>query len=200
MHPSSDAAPSIESIHQKMQISTHPCVFLLGLHGAGKTTLGRHLQSHHGWLHVSLGDLGRLARSRRLPKEFGVRLMGALAAQPPGERLSASLITALLNELERHRSAQPVSVDGFPTEPYQLSMLPSGSHLVNLQLDEATRSSRLDHRSATTVRQWSAQAALAPRDRDLPLLLEQQETSILHLDASQSVERLAQLVLDHIRS
>lgn len=180
-----------------MQSSKFPCVFLLGLHGVGKTTLGRHLHAEHGWLHVSLGDLGRLARKRRVPREFGVRLMGALAGQIPGERLKPPLIDALLQEVERHRMERPVSIDGFPTEPFHLPLLPHGSLVIHLQVDEATRSFRLEQRSTTTARQWSAQAVPAPRDRDLPLILEQlgSSSSLRHLDANQPIARLAELVL-----
>lgn len=182
----------------EMQSSTHPCVFLIGLHGVGKTTLGRHLHARHGWLHLSLGDLSRLARARRLPREFGVRLMGALAGQIPGERLKPQLISALLQEVERHRLERPVSIDGFPTEPYHLQLIQPDSRIVHLRTDDAVRNSRLEHRSVTTARQWTAQAAPAPRDRDLPLILEKlrESTFLHHLNADQPVENLAQLVLE----
>lgn len=176
----------------------NPCFFLLGLHGAGKTTLGRYLQDKHGWQHISLGDLGRLARSRRLPREFSVRLMGALGAQIPGARLSTKLVDALLDDIQRIRMVRPVSVDGFPCEPYHLSRLPLGSRVVHLHVAEELRLARLEHRSSTTVRQWSTHSSPAPRDRDLPLILEALRGRLIELDSAGPVHELAKKLAQEV--
>ncbi|MBS3912800.1 MAG: AAA family ATPase [Hydrogenophaga sp.] len=173
----------------------NPCVFLLGLHGVGKTTVGRKLQSEHNWMHISLGDLGRLARARRLPREHSVRFMGYLASQQPGERLNRSLIDSLLLEVENHRSHRLVSVDGFPAEPYHVGLLPPNSLLVHLTAPESTRTERLTKRGEATVRQWSNKSAGSQRDRDLPAILEHHREKILELDATEPVDTVVRRIL-----
>lgn len=173
----------------------HPCIFLIGLHGVGKTTLGRHLHQHHGWMHISLGDLGRLARSRRLPREHSTRFMGHLAAQLPGDRLSQPLIESLLGEIERHRQAGPVSVDGFPAEPFHMGLLPPGSLVFHLEVPDAQREERLLNRGEHTVRQWTGKAQGSNRDKDLPLLLELHRSQITSIDANVPVADVARQIL-----
>lgn len=178
-------------LEQRLQ----PCIFLLGLHGAGKTTLGRYMEANHGWRHLSLGDLGRLARSRKLPREYSVRFMGHLASHPPGERLGRALIESMLSEINQHRQSRVMTIDGFPAEPYHMDLLPEGSRVVNLILPEEVRQSRLDQRSQNTARKWTQPERPTGRDQDLPIILERYAARIYPLDAQSTVPQLAQRLL-----
>jgi len=144
----------------------YPLLFLIGLHGVGKSTLGRNLAAYHGYRHISLGDLGRLLRSRRIPRDYSTRFLRLLAAHEPGERMAPDLIAALQTEIERHNALGPLVVDGFPTEPYHIMGLPAGCTVIHLHCDDQERARRLSHRSETTKRKWS-DSMESRRDRQL---------------------------------
>ena len=148
----------------------YPCIFLVGLHGSGKTTLGRLLQSQHGWLHISMGNLGRLARSMRIPCEHSIRFMTALSKQAPGQALTVEVVAQLLSEIERLRQSRPVSVDGFPSDPSHASLIPEKSTVMHIMVDELERETRLIRRAEETVRQWNP-GQLSLRDQMLPSVL-----------------------------
>jgi len=121
--------------------------------------------------------------------------MGHLAAQLPGDRLSQPLIESLLGEIERHRQAGPVSVDGFPAEPFHMGLLPPGSLVFHLEVPDAQREERLLNRGELTVRQWTGKAQGSNRDKDLPLLLELHRSQITSIDANVPVADVARQIL-----
>lgn len=149
----------------------HPCVFLIGLHGCGKTTVGDLLQMERGWRHISIGSLARLARKRRLPAEFSHQFMVRLSAYVPGLPLSPRMIESLTAEVQRHQSLAPVSVDGFPASPDHVALLPEGSRLFFFDIDEDTRQERLTKRAQETMRKWTP-GLLSQRDLDVPFVVE----------------------------
>ncbi|MCW5260910.1 hypothetical protein D5045_12145 [Verminephrobacter eiseniae] len=149
----------------------HCLIFLIGLHGVGKSTIGQALVPH-GYRHISLGDLGRLLRRRRIPDGFTLRFLRLLAAHEPGERMSAKLVDALHGEIGQHNAHVPLVVDGFPAEPYQVMGLPAGCTLIHLTCPAPERMQRLAARSETTRRKWGADAAESRRDRQLGAVIE----------------------------
>ena len=143
----------------------HPIVFLVGLHGVGKSTVGKALTAH-GFRHMSLGDLGRLVRHRRVPRGYSLRFLRHLAAHTPGERMSPVLIEALLAEIVQINQHGPLVVDGYPAEPYQVLGLPDGSAVVHLVCSESERIARLTRRSEHSNRKWKP-GCESNRDRAL---------------------------------
>jgi len=161
----------------------HPVVFLIGLHGSGKTTVGRTLMERHGYRHISLGDLGRLARSRQTPTDFSLRLMCLLAGQMPDRPLRHELVSELLVNIERMRKASPISVDGFPSEPHHIDLLPERSVLVYLMAADHVRTARLIERSSTGPRKWTPGQHSA-RDERLGAVLERARGIVESVDAN----------------
>lgn len=133
----------------------HPLVFLIGLHGCGKTSVGRSLESDHGYKHLSLGDLGRLARKQKRAAEYSLRLMCMLSGQSPGDPLREELVDALLKDVERLRLTRPVSVDGFPAQSSHLALLPKDCAVVHLDVPQEVREARLQARSIMGPRKWT---------------------------------------------
>lgn len=160
----------------------HPVVFLIGLHGSGKTTVGKHLQDHHGYRHLSLGDLGRLARARRSPEDCSLRLMCLLAGQTPDRPLRPELVTELLVNIDRMRLASPVSVDGFPSEPHHIDLMPERSVLVHLNVADHVRMARLIERSSNGPRKWTPGQHSA-RDERLGAVLAHARGIVVSVDA-----------------
>lgn len=148
-----------------------PCVFLIGLHGSGKTTIGRQLQRHHGYTHVSLGDLGRLARQSKYPCEHTLRFMTALASQEPGQPLRDRVVQVVLQEIDRLRQSGPVSVDGFPAEPTHIELLPTDGAIVHISLPEDMRENRLLRRASNTKRLWTP-GQRSIRDEQVPRIVD----------------------------
>jgi adenylate kinase family enzyme len=174
-----------------MSSSTHPIVFLVGAHGTGKTTLGRHMQTHHGWMHLSLGDLGRLARSRKTPGDISLRLMCLLAAHEPGEVISHKLALELLANLALLSKTKIISVDGFPSHPDHIAMLPQNAHVVHLHLDDEERIGRLIARGETSPRKW-VPGKTSSRDAALPDVVAAAGEMLMPINAQATVESLAQ--------
>lgn len=146
-------------------------MFLIGRHGSGKTSIGHALEAGHGWKHISLGDLGRLARKNQRPQEHSLRLMVALSRHRPGEPLAGALVQAILADIERIRSTQCLSVDGFPSEAAHLALLTAGSCIILVDATDETRETRLARRAELTNRQWTPGMASA-RDLALPDLIQ----------------------------
>lgn len=132
----------------------HPLVFLIGMHGVGKSTVGSMLTGH-GFRHISLGDLGRLVRHKRVPRGYSLRFLRRLAAHIPGERMSAVLIETLLAEIGQINRHGPVVVDGYPAEPDQVLGLPAGSTVIHLVCSDSERVARLTQRSEQSKRKWT---------------------------------------------
>lgn len=149
---------------------THPCVFLIGRHGTGKSTIGRTLESEYGWHHVSLGDLGRLARRHQLPRDFPLRFVALLSGHQPGTPLRNELVEAMLRHIEQRRGLTPVSVDGFPSDVSHVALLPRDAVVVHVTLNEEDREMRLEQRSQSSKRMWT-KGVLSSRDEALPVVL-----------------------------
>ncbi|MCO4087455.1 MAG: AAA family ATPase [Limnohabitans sp.] len=162
--------------------SKHPVLFFIGPHGSGKTTAGRSLEAHHGFKHMSLGDLGRLARQRKTAGDFSLRLMCLLVAQKPNQPLGHHLVDALLRSIHDMRQRQPISVDGFPAEPDHLKLLPAGSTVINFDVPDDVREARLTNRSEHGPRKW-VQGGQSLRDASLPALLSEGAGEIQTIDA-----------------
>lgn len=148
----------------------HPCVFLLGLHGCGKSSIGRALQNEHGWQHLSIGDLARLARKRRLPQSVPIRLMVMLAGHQVGHPFRHELVLALLSHIKELRSRSPVVIDGFPVEASQVRLCPRPFTAIHVTLDDESRVARLQARAQETKRAWTPGLPSA-RDEALPSVL-----------------------------
>ena len=132
----------------------HPVVFLVGLHGSGKSSIGRHLVQKHQWRHISLGDIGRLARKGMRPSDVSLRLMSCLASYRPGEEMPARTCKTIASEVTMHSHASPVVCDGFPVALDQIRFLPLGSKLIGVECSDVVREERLFERASKTVRQW----------------------------------------------
>lgn len=132
----------------------NPIIYLIGLHGVGKSTIGRILGTQ-GFKHISLGDLSRLVRKRKIPTGYHLHFLALLAKHEQGQRMSPALIDALMAEIDgaRHRG---VVVDGFPAEPYHVLSLPKNSTVVHLTCPEPERLIRLNGRSESTARKWDS--------------------------------------------
>ncbi|WP_454906758.1 AAA family ATPase [Variovorax gossypii] len=147
-------------------MTRHPVLFLVGLHGSGKTTLGRLLRDRHGWRQLSVGDLGRLARRNKLPQGVSLRLMLTLAQATPGKHIDDAAVALLLAQIDAWRRDTPVAVDGFPSLPAHLSRTPDRAGVVHVECARAICEPRLMLRSEQTQRKWTPGLASA---RDLAL-------------------------------
>lgn len=147
----------------------YPVIFLVGLHGVGKTTVGKALVAR-GFRHISLGDLSRMLRRKQIPAGYPLRFLRMLAAHEPGERMASQLVVQLLEVIAEHSKHAPLVVDGFPAEPYQVLDIPLKSHIIELTCAEKTRTDRLENRSLETPRKWNPDMD-SRRDRQLKALL-----------------------------
>lgn len=155
-----------------MDDTAHPLVFLVGLHGTGKSTIGR-IMATMGWHHFGLGDIGRLVRRRAMPKGYSMRFLTRIAAHVPGERMAQPLIDALMDEIAEHRTQAPVVIDGFPVEPHHVARLPEHSIIAQVMCMEAERINRLQERAAVTPRKWTNASEPSLRDKYLGLVLDE---------------------------
>lgn len=149
-------------------------ICLLGLHGSGKTSAGRYIKAQ-GFVnqHISIGDLARLARSGMTPSDVSTRLMLALSKHKAGTVFgsdTAQLLATFLTGTVKQQSC--ISVDGFPSSPGHLHMLPNHSEIWLFEMDEAIRFARLTARSETTKRKWT-HGAPSERDAQLATTLQQ---------------------------
>ena len=136
-------------------MTRHPVLFLVGLHGSGKTTLGRLLKDRHGWRQLSVGDLGRLARRNKLPQGVSLRLMLTLAQATPGKHIDDAAVALLLAQIDAWRRDTPVAVDGFPSLPAHLLRTPDRAGVVHVECARAICEPRLMLRSEKTQRKWT---------------------------------------------
>lgn len=149
----------------------HPIIFLIGLHGSGKSTLGRHLARHHKWQHLSIGDIARAVRSGQRPDEISLRLVTELSIHRPGHQLSPRLTESIVFEVQKHSLHKPTICDGFPAHVDHLELLPKGCTVVHLTCSNSVRIARLANRAAKTARKWTA-GGESERDAYLPSLSE----------------------------
>jgi adenylate kinase family enzyme len=168
-----------------------PVVFLVGLHGSGKTTLGRLLKDRHGWRQLSVGDLGRLARRGKLPSDVSLRLMLSLAHSKPGHHIAAHTASLLLAQGDAWRRDAPVVIDGFPSLPAHVGILPERSGIVHVQCAEDLREPRLLLRGEKTQRKWTPNLQ-SERDLALGALIASaaRHRNFITLDNSDSLDGL----------
>ena len=181
------------------QSSNMPIVYIVGLHGSGKTTAGKHLsQAIDGHIHISVGDLARFGRKGSLPAEVPTRLMACLARHKPGTVFSfqtATLLSEYLISLTNCKKS--VSVDGFPSSPEHVQLLPNNAVILHLFTSEQTRHSRLENRSLTTGRKW-VNGGASERDTELKNVLDAASTAgvkVIDIDNSESADKLLQSCL-----
>ena len=132
----------------------HRIIYLIGLHGAGKTTVGQAMQNNYGWRHISVGDLGRHARRMERVPGISIRLMAFLARSEPGVPLSNPAAQQLIAELESMRQFHNVVCDGFPSHPDNIDLLTQRSEIVLLKSRNSLREARLERRAVETSRRW----------------------------------------------
>lgn len=132
----------------------NPVIFLIGLHGVGKSTIGKILAAKQGFKHISIGDIGRLLHKTKIPAGYGLRFLRLLGKHERGERMAPELIHELMEEIKAVAHLRGVVVDGFPAEPMHVLSLPTGSTVVHLTCPEQERVQRLAHRSECTARKW----------------------------------------------
>lgn len=135
----------------------NPVVWIIGLHGSGKSTCGRILtEIFPGWRHISIGDLSRLIRSGKYPSDLPIRLITTLKRTKPGGTLPPAAAREVAAFVEKNRaSACGISVDGFPSHPDHLNLLPTDSIVLHVQCNSSDRDKRLTKRAETSPRKWT---------------------------------------------
>lgn len=172
----------------------HQLIFFVGLHGSGKTTLGRRLQAEHGWKHFSVGDFARKARKHARFEDVPLSLMIELARQEPNARMGQRLVELLVAFLLEWNRTTHVVCDGFPSEPMHLQHLPAYARMVHVTC--MNREQRLVTRSETTPRLWTP-GALSLRDRMLPHVI--QAATTLGMVSNLSNDKSLDESMQHLR-
>lgn len=140
---------------------------LIGLHGAGKSTVGQ-LLAEQGYWHISIGTLRRLGRMGMYPSDIPVRLMAMLREADPGGPLPDDVAVAVVGlAMARPR----VVLDGLPSSPSHLALLDSSWRIVLVQASDQQRRERLRQRAVVSRRTWIAEG-LSTRDLQLESVLE----------------------------
>jgi adenylate kinase len=115
-------------------------IILLGPPGAGKGTQATRLQSEHGMIQLSTGDMLRAAVKAGTP--IGVK---AKAVMDAGELVSDDIVSGLIGErLDELGSDTPVIFDGYPRTAAQAESLDilladrgrTLDHVIELEVDE----------------------------------------------------------------
>jgi hypothetical protein len=135
----------------------NPVVWIVGLHGSGKSTCGKiFTKIVPGWRHISIGDLSRLIRSGKYPSDLPIRLITTLNRSKPGGTFPPAAAREVAAFVEKTRaSASGISVDGFPSHPHNLNLLPTDSIVLHVQCNSADRDKRLTKRAETSPRKWT---------------------------------------------
>jgi hypothetical protein len=170
-------------------------VCLIGRHGSGKSTIGACL-AEHGYRHISVGLLRRLAQSRQYPSDVPAGLISAMGRERPGALLSLPTSQRLV----AHACAAPATVlDGFPASPAQIELLPSDTVFCVVWTPPVLRGARLEDRAATTKRQWTPGRA-SEREAALPSLIAQVRKThrCLFLKNTAGIEVVAAELLEKI--
>ena len=175
----------------------YPLLCLVGLHGTGKTTLARDLARHHGFAHLSLGDLGRLSRKGRLPSDIPPQLMVSVARSKPGGILDAGTAKLLFQHIDGLRKSTAVVVDGFPACPDHLAWLDDRSLIGRLHLTDSLRELRLTRRSELGPRKWTPGGHSA-RDASLAETVHAARTMGLHLETFNNGGEKIEILTDQI--
>lgn len=127
-------------------------VFLVGRHGAGKSTIGQEM-AKRGFKHVSVGLLRRLARANQLPSDFPYALMAAMRRVQPGAPMPDDVARKLLAYALQFPN---VVLDGFPSSPHQLPYLPPEAIVGVICAPSEVRNTRLIARAEVSQRAWVA--------------------------------------------
>lgn len=145
-------------------------ICLLGMHGSGKTAVGRSLRRENiSASHISCGDLVRFAKRSFYPDDVPYKLMSLLAKHQQGTCFlpqTAELLASYLIELSKKKI---ISVDGFPSDPSHIKYLQTAAtdlHICHVFVDQTTRQNRLITRGEQTKRKWNPNSQ---SERDLKL-------------------------------
>lgn len=139
-------------------------VFLIGRHGSGKSTIGDAL-AFQGYMHLSLGLLRRIARSGAYPSDIPAVLVTAIGRAPVGPLP----MSAAVRLIKFAQTLDKVVIDGFPSTPEHLSIIPETAIYGYVWTGAVERDRRLNHRAEVTPRQWVPGRASA-RELALPIL------------------------------
>lgn len=145
-------------------------IFLIGLHGVGKTTIAQSMRKF-GFEYMSIGDMGRLIRNKKLPSGLPPKFVRLLAAHEPGRSMEDDLIKSLLDFILEKSKKTSIVIDGFPAEKHHVNLLPEGCFVVKVECKELDRASRLQIRSEQTKRKWT-NGPLSIRDMNLDAVFE----------------------------
>lgn len=142
-------------------------ICLLGPHGSGKSSVGRALIAH-GYEHISIGAVARLARRNLNPSNIPGRLRIVLARHRPGSPLDPLAVSELLDHI---RSRPRIVVDGFPASVEHLAAIGALDELIFVYVytPRPAREARLIVRAQTTPRGWQP-GGRSERDIALPAL------------------------------
>lgn len=127
-------------------------ICLIGRHGAGKSSIGAAMR-RHGYGHLSVGTLRRLARHNQFPSDVPYSFMAGLKRLQPGQTLPERLASDLI----RHASSmQRCVLDGFPASVDHLNLLPRDATIAVVWAPHQVRVSRLQERAEHTLRRWTS--------------------------------------------
>lgn len=145
-----------------------PLLCLLGRHGSGKSTIGAALQAF-GYQHLSVGALRRVAQSNQFPSDVPAGLVSAMRRERPGAPLTPLAARRLV---EHANSVGQLVLDGFPSSPDHLALLPPDTVFCVVWTPALLREARLHARAASSKRLWTPGLASAREDA-LPDLIRQ---------------------------
>lgn len=170
---------------------------LIGRHGAGKSTVGQEL-AKTGFKHVSVGLLRRLARAREFPVDVPYALMVAMRRSQPGTPMRPDVAAKLLEYAGRFPNC---ILDGFPSAPEHLDMLPASTIIGVVTAPASIREERLFARAIRTSRAW---VPGRPSEREMALgkviLLARKKFQTVHCRNAGSVQQTAGDLLERIYS
>lgn len=128
-----------------------PTICLIGRHGSGKSTIGKALQEH-GYKHISVGTLKRLANNNQFPSDVPYSLMLMIKRAPAGQLLPDDTAAKLIAHA---RSFRNCVIDGFPASGRHLDMLPGDCVIGYVWAPKSVLPDRLTSRAETSVRKWT---------------------------------------------
>lgn len=106
----------------------------------------------HGYSHLSVGLLRRLASAGQFPSDIPITLMMAMRRVRTGTPMSSDVAAKLI----RHATSLPNCViDGFPASLEHLDLLPADTVYGVVWTPCMIRESRLNARSDSTKRIWT---------------------------------------------